>query len=206
VQWQVTKDGIAIDGQPPQGTPGEPETVRRVLEDFGDAIRHWSTTLSVPAELIVATVCTESSGRPEAMREEPGFVSDAATPHRVSAGLMQTLISTAQETLAMPQIDRSWLLDPDNAIRAGTAYIARQARTTAFDPPVVACAYNAGSVYENRGAANRWRMRQYPIGTGHHADRFAAWFNDCTRVLGEHEAAGRAEWIPLVSFYRLLRV
>lgn len=34
----------------------------------------------------------------------------------------------------------------------------------------------AGGFYENQGALNRWKLRQYPIGTGNHADRFAAYF------------------------------
>jgi hypothetical protein len=48
---------------------------------------------------------------------------------------------------------------------------------TGFDPPLVAAAYNAGGIYENRGAANRWRLRQYPLGTGAHVDRFIGFFN-----------------------------
>ena len=64
---------------------------------------------------------------------------------------------------------------------------------------MVACAYNAGGVYRNDGPSNRWRMRQFPLGTGHHADRFVAWFNDAFRVF---EADGGA---PPMSFHRLLR-
>ena len=63
----------------------------------------------------------------------------------------------------------------------------------------MACAYNAGGVYQQNGAENRWRMRQYPIGTGAHADRFVAWFNDCFRM---YEADGGA---PALSFFALLQ-
>jgi hypothetical protein len=152
----------------------------------------------VPAELIVATICTESGGKPTDERQEPGFSSYQQTPDRVSIGLMQTLISTARDTLGMPEIDHTWLLQADNSIRAGTAYIAQQAPRTQFDPPLVACAYNAGGIYEQDGAENRWRMRQYPIGTSHHADRFVQWFNDCFRM---YEADGDA---PALSFFALL--
>ena len=117
----------------------------------------------------------------------------------MSIGLTQTLISTARSVLGnLPEIDGPWLLVPDNSIRAGTAYIAQQQSKTGYDPPVVACAYNAGGVYRQDGAENRWRMRQYPIGSGAHADRFVAWFNDCFRM---YEADGGA---PALSFFALL--
>ena len=41
---------------------------------------------------------------------------------------------------------RAWLLEPDNSIQAGTAYIASQSSKTDLDPPKVSCAYNAGGV------------------------------------------------------------
>ena len=152
----------------------------------------------MPAELIIATICTESRGDPDAVREEPGYESDERTPYKVSPGLMQTLISTARSALGDDTIDREWLLRPDNSIRAGTAYIASQWKKTPFDPPKVACAYNAGGVYHNTSNANRWRMRQYPINTSHHADRYTKWFNDCFRMFKSDGVA------PEGSFYRLL--
>ena len=199
-RWHLTPQGLSIDAAPPEGTRGEPETVRRVWRRYGRSIAAWCSRAGVPVELVIATICTESGGRADAERPEPGYSSDRETPHRVSLGLMQTLISTAREALAMPEIDRAWLLDPDNSIRAGTAYIARQARITGFDPPKVACAYNAGGVYLQTGAGNRWKMRQFPIGTGQHCDRFVQWFNDCFRMF---EADGGA---PAMSFHAALRI
>lgn len=199
IAWHLTEAGISIEGAAPEGTSGLPQTVRRVRDDFAASIERWSAGFGVPAELIIATICTESGGDPASERQEPGFLSHEETPHRVSIGLMQTLISTARETLGIPGINRGWLLEPDNAIRAGAAYIARQSPHTSFDPPVVACAYNAGGVYVNHASANRWRMRQFPIGTSHHADRFVAWFNDCFRM---YEVDGGA---PELSFFSLLR-
>lgn len=82
---------------------------------FGDDIRAWGTEYDLPVELIVATICTESRGKPEAIRTEPGCRSDQETPGRVSPGLMQTLISAARETLGKRGfgdtggIDRTWL-------------------------------------------------------------------------------------------------
>lgn len=60
----------------------------------------------VPVELIVATICAETSGRTDAIRIEPGYVSDLTTPHRVSCGLMQTLISTARQATGNSALSR----------------------------------------------------------------------------------------------------
>lgn len=192
VTWALTPDGVAIDGASPAGTPGEPRTIRALLEHrvVGPAILRVAAEEGVPVELVLATIATESVGGRRsvddaigARREEPGFVSDQATPHRVSVGLTQTLISTAREVMNDPTIGDAWLRVPENAIRAGIGYIRWQAPRTRLDPPVVACAYNAGDVYYQAGAGNRWKMRQYPIGTGAHADRFVAFLNDAIRVI-----------------------
>jgi hypothetical protein len=114
--------------------------------------------------------------------------------------LMQTLISTARSALDDPTIGRQWLLEPGNSIKAGTAYMAQQWKATNFDPPKVACAYNAGGVYRNESGDNRWRMRQYPIGSSEHADRFVKWFNDFYAVMGAEE-----EIRPEVSFFERVR-
>ena len=135
----------------------------------------------------MATIATESSGNPEAIRKEPEYQSDELTPQKISVGLMQTLISTARDTLRDTTVDRNWLLQPSNSIKAGTCYIAQQKSVTVYDPPKVACAYNAGTIYQNTGVNNRWKMRQYPIGTGEHCDRFVKWFNDAVVVLAEHQ-------------------
>lgn len=198
VTWHLTSTGLSISGNAPQGTGGQPQTVTRIWNDFGPAIEQSAAEFGVPVELIIATICTESRGDPKAIRFEPGYVSDDATPGRVSPGLMQTLISTARDTLPGSAIDRHWLFVPANSIRAGTAYISKQSGSTKLDPPVVACAYNAGSVKENTGADNRWKMRQFPIGTSEHANRFVQWFNDCFLVFAPPASA------PAASFYRLL--
>ena len=182
VRWRLTREGVEVEGAGIERTPGEPETVRRVWGAFGDSMRRWGAHYGVPPELIVAAICTETRGAAGEIREERGYLSDEATPEKVSAGLMQTLISTAREALAgevaADEVGRRWLLAPDNSIRAGTAYIARQKPMTGFDPPKVACAYNAGGVYPESGPGNRWKMRQHPIGKSTHADRFVKWFND----------------------------
>ncbi len=205
VSWRLTPRGIEVAGEVPVSR-GRLVTVPAIWESYQAPIVEMSVRYDVPAELILATICTESRGNRFAVREEPGYESDEETPNKVSPGLMQTLISTARGTLAgaddvdVAAIDREWLFEAANAIRAGTAYIARQGPQTNLDPPKVACAYNAGGVYYNSGAANRWRMRQYPIGTGEHADRFVMWFNDVFRMFAE----GIAE-VPAVSFSARMR-
>ncbi|MEF8796692.1 MAG: peptidoglycan-binding protein, partial [Salinivenus sp.] len=190
VEWAVDPEGVLVDdADAPEVWGGPPQTVRRVWSDYEDAIRTWGRDFGVPVELIISTICTESDGEARAIREEPRYVSDEKTPDRVSVGVMQTLIATARSTLEEPSIDRDWLLDPNNSIRAGTAYIAQQWKETHLDPPKVACAYNAGGLYYNDSPDNRWRMRQYPIGTSKHADRFVKWFNECFLMFDEDGGA-----------------
>jgi len=198
--WQLSDTGISIDGEAALGTPGEPVTVKRVWSELRSDLVKWSAHYGVPVELIMCTICTESSGNQNFQaREEPGYKSDDETPHRVSPGIMQTLISTAREAVGKDDIDRAWLEIPGNSIQAGTAYIAKQWKHTHFNPPKVACAYNAGGVYYNDSSHNRWKMRQYPIGSGEHADRFVKWFNDFFKVLKQETD------LPELSFYKALQ-
>jgi hypothetical protein len=185
VRWRVTPRGVEVAGRI-ERTPGPPNTVTNVWEAYHKAINAAALRYGVPAPLIIATICTESGGNPKALRLEPRYRSDEASPDQVSPGLMQTLISTARSALGNPNINRAWLLIPRNSIMAGTAYIKRQADTTRLDPPLVACAYNAGSLRHNASQTNRWRMVQYPIGTSAHCDRFIKWFNDACAVLARH--------------------
>lgn len=186
VRWRLTPQGIEIQGTGIERTPGAPDTVTSIWERFSGPINAASERYGVPCVLIVATAATETGGVPWKVREEPGYKSDVSTPNKVSPGLMQTLISTARDAMNDPSIDRAWLLNPANSIMAGTAYIAQQKPKTEFDPPKAAAAYNAGGIYRQESKANRWKMRQFPIGTGEHCDRFVRWFNDAVAVLGSH--------------------
>jgi soluble lytic murein transglycosylase-like protein len=176
-QWRISPAGCEVRGfdalPPPQYVTG----LTAALDTFAGPLAAASREFSVPVELLCATMMTESNGRPGAVRKEPGYTSDEQTPHRISFGLCQLLISTAREAMGDPRIDRAWLTSPANNLRAAAAYIKRQKTRTGFDPPKVACAYNAGGCYEQKGEKNHWRMRQYPIGTSEHADRFVRWFN-----------------------------
>lgn len=174
-RWVLTAQGVAVDGAIQRA---DAATAARAWAVHGTAMQRAAQAQSVPVELLLACACTESGGRASAVREEPGYLDDETTPQRVSPGLMQTLISTAREALADPRIDRARLLDPQTSLAAGGAYIRRQAlggQPTGFDPPLVAIAYNAGSL---RAAANPWGLVQTRRGDGWHADAFCRFFND----------------------------
>ncbi len=204
VKWRLTAHGVEIQGSGIERTLGEPQTVRNLWERFHGEINAAAQQRGVPCVLIVATIATEARIRngqadPNSVRKEPGYTSDNGTPDRISAGLMQTLISTARSAMGSPAIDRQWLLNPANSIMAGTAYIAQQKPKTEFDPPKVAAAYNAGGVYHQTGQSNRWKMRQYPIGTGEHCDRFVRWFNDAVAVLDNHPIRPAVPYSVLIA-------
>ena len=183
VRWRLTTDGVEIEGSCIERTNGTPTTATTIWTNFNSDINQWSQAFNIPAVIIIATIATESSGKVDAISKEPGYVSDSATPGRISVGLMQTLISTARGTLHNNTIDRDDLKTSNISIQAGTSFIADQRSKTLLDPPKVACAYNAGSIVENRNVGNRWRMRQFPIGTSKHCDRFIKFFNDAVFVL-----------------------
>ena len=183
-RWRLTPPGIELAGEAAaRRTPGEPRLAAACWARHGAEMCAAARRFGVPVELLLATALTESGGNAAAIREEPGFASDAETPHRVSPGLMQTLISTAREVLGDPSLDRARLLDPATSIAAGAAMIRRQAaggRTpTGFDPPLVAIAYNAGSLRPSRDATDPWGLVQTRRGSGAwHADSFCAFLGD----------------------------
>jgi soluble lytic murein transglycosylase-like protein len=171
VGWRTTKEGVLVEGEAePRGTIGQPSTVRRIWRDFGADILRVSTEIGVPAELIVATIATESRGNPDAERTEPDG--------RKSVGLMQTLLGTAEEAMGRP-VSEAELRTPAISIEAGARYIRGQRARTDFEPPLVAACYNAGSIRED--ARNRWRLAS----TAEHVDRFCQFFNDAVRVAKE---------------------
>lgn len=196
VDYRLTPFGFEVSGAiwKPVGL----STVRKIWKDYKSEITQWSDHFGVPAEIIITTIATESAGKRTALRKEPGYKSDASTPHRISPGLMQTLISTAQSVMPGVKVTRNWLYNASNSIQAGTAYIAKQSKQTGMDPPLVLAAYNAGAVYLQTGSGNRWKTRQYPIGTGAHVDRAMGYFNACFAMWGIDGGA------PKTSFVRML--
>lgn len=195
--WRVTAAGVEVAGAPLVTDNDQYDAVvRRVWQAFSQPL---STVLGpgsacrVPVELVIACICAESNGKPTAKRLEPGCdtANPARTPHRISIGLMQTLLSTAREALRKPDLPLDDLLVPEISIRAGATYIWRQGRLTGFDPPLVAAAYNAGGLYYNASNTNRWRLRQYPLGTSAHVDRYVHFFNAAMRNASMFENQAR---------------
>jgi len=179
--WRVGPDGVKVEGGAHSLVPSASERalVAKVFADYSQDLSTVLTKIDVPVELVVACICTESTGRSGAKRMEPGCDRNdpSRTPTRVSWGLMQTLLSTAREALKEPNLRLDDLLQPVISIRAGACYIWNQGRQTGFDPPLVAAAYNAGRLRRNDGASNHWKLLQFPIGTSEHVDRFCRFFN-----------------------------
>ena len=204
--WRLTRAGLETRRGPGDAaprlcrTPGAPATAKRAIAWFGDEIEVAAAERGVPFELLVAALCAEAVGAARsreaacaARREEPGFLSDEATPQRVSVGPMQTLIGTAREALRRPGLDAADLCDPLWSLRAGAAYMASQRAATGFDPVLAGAAYNAGSLRHERRPGNPWRLACFPPGTGAHVTRFASYFGDALAVLQEDPAlAGNA--------------
>ena len=91
----------AIAAKPPSATQG---TVKAIWEAFGVHCAAAARDFTVPVELIVATIATESSGKPDAVRKEA---------KDTSYGLMQTLLMTAREALGDERLSGQDLLRAD---------------------------------------------------------------------------------------------
>jgi soluble lytic murein transglycosylase-like protein len=182
-QWKLAREGVlrAAEGAP-RRSRGEPKTVSDTWKNFRKPMEKCASSYGVPVELLIATACTETGGKADAVRHEPGYVDDERTPGKVSVGLMQTLISTARSIIGDSSIDSRALLDPEISIRAGAAYIRQAAihpkNPTNYDPPLVAVAYNAGSL--RVAGDNDWGLVQtLRQDRKAHADVFVEFFNDC---------------------------
>lgn len=179
VRWQLVADGVLVEGDAaPVFGSAETKEVSEVFGKYGDALTTVLSIVQVPIELVIACICTESDGLATAERHEKGCstIDPALTPSRVSVGLMQTLLSTASSVMPNP-VSLADLRNPLVSIEAGARYMWREARATQFDPPLVACAYNAGSLIHNSSPENRWKLLQYPTGKSEYADRFIRFFN-----------------------------
>lgn len=196
-EWRVTPAGVQSRDPGGNGTlhrtGGVPLTMRLYLASWRDQLLSAASSEGVPLPLLLMVVATENGrclvtdNKPYVIpvRREPGYVDDVQTPHRISVGPCHLLISTAQGCMGDPSVNRAWLLDVANNLRAAARYIAQQVRVTGFDPVLVAAAYNAGGVYravpgESR-YGNPWHIRSY----GSHLDRAAAWYGDALAALHE---------------------
>src|SRR5262249_41904438 len=122
----------------------------------------------VPAEIILASIVDESGGKPQAVGTNPGYVNDELTPHKVSLGLGQMLLSTARKIAPGQRLDRASMFDAAIAIDLGARYHARFYRATGFDPRLVAWTYLTGTAPPQRRGE-----RLYPRNHAH-AARYTA--------------------------------
>lgn len=204
-RWRILADGaIEVERQGVLRTGGQPLTMRRLLDQHGDAMREAASRFDVPLAWIMGMIPIEALMRahkaggleadPVSLRHEPGYTSDSATPNRVSAGLMQTLLSTARDMakrhgLPSPQAARD-LYDPRTSILLGTAYMAHQIERyqagvggVAFDFVHMTGAYNAGSVRADTSeGGNPFHLVTY---SATRTERAIRWHNDALSVLRE---------------------
>lgn len=194
IQWRVTPLGVEIEGEGVQRTPGEPVTMRRLIHEWGSKIQAVCLITSIPAELLLMTIATEGAlsyrdGKLSypPLRQEPGYVSDEGTPHRISFGPMHVLLSTYRSVMKTPKADRQDAMRLSHNLMAGALFMRSGLSTTGLDPILVAARYNAGSLVpaDSRTSRyyNRWHLRSY----GNHLDRAARWYGDACAVVRETE-------------------
>lgn len=171
-EWKLTPY-IQIKGEGDnRRTPGYPTTVSTIWDKYQTEIKLASVETLCPIEIIVAIIATESKGNTNAVREEPGYRKNYAK-HLISVGLMQPLITTAEQMLNKT-LNVTKLQVPLTNILAGAKYVQYQANVsnTLLDPVLSAAAYNAGGLYED--SQNEFGLVVYKD----HLDRFIRWYND----------------------------
>ncbi len=193
VYWRLTEQGVEIQGKGVQTQTTSIRQVQRIWNAYQAQIRAASEKHQVPIPAILATIVTESGGKPDAYRFEPAFydryLKDTSPwtenpyygePKRISAsyGLMQIMYTTAYNIGFRGKPED--LYDPATAIDVSTAYIASaaQRKQHQWDPPKIACAYNAGSVRPTK--KNAWGMHYHPG----HLDRWIPAYNSAVKVIG----------------------
>jgi hypothetical protein len=191
-EWKITSKGIEVRGKGRIRTKGEPISMKTLWSDFGDALKQASWEFDVPVDIVAAMIPIEASRTddfhfdPKSIREEPGYVSDEKTPHLVSPGLMQTLISTAREVAKRhdvvdpSEVNRDLLFDPFHSIMLGTAYLSDLISRYNADPVLMCAAYNAGGVYRSRDPENPWNLLVYGPSR---ITRYIRWFNDFRAII-----------------------
>ena len=165
IRWRITLEGVELEGQGLlRHNTSMHERGLAMLGQYAAEFADVSREFAVPVELPIACALTQSAIGPERyVRRDPGYVSDDATPDLISAGVCRMPLWMARFFLKDSKIDHNWLLIPRNALRACAAYIRfnRATLRTGWDPVLVACAFNACGLYEDKSPGNRWRLRQY---------------------------------------------
>lgn len=185
----VEKNGILT-------TKGDPKTMGTMRREYGELIGISSRFFDIPSAWIAGMITIEAlrikgtlSFDPISLRDEDGqdFAHWDKRPNRVSAGLMQTLVSTARQMAEKHNTHPVWngrpvsvdlghLTIPEVSIFLGAAYMRDRADKYGMDPIKIVAAYNAGGVYADSG--NPWNLRTYGLDR---IPKFAAYTNDWLR-------------------------
>ena len=200
-EWRVTTSGVETREGFPR-SKGDPISMYTLYKDYGYAIDAAAERFDLPNYLIMSILGIEATRVRDdrshfdarSLRLEPGYISDAKTPNKVSPGLMQTLISTAEWMNDKYDLYRTYegdrepltredLFIPSRSIMAGAAYLRYQADQCDMvmpDPVLLCAAYNAGSIrYTSK---NDWHLVTYGEGR---IDKCIEWYNDSLAVLLE---------------------
>lgn len=180
IGWDKHDDGYIYR------THGEPISMRTLnldyLPDIAESV--WET--EVGHSRVAAVIAIEATRLAnDSMRFDPRCMRPE--DDNASYGLMQTLITTAQQMVddgRVPIISSRTLTDEDLyvpriSIACGVAYMDYQLDRYNDDIKAFVAAYNAGSLKTTD--KNPWHMLTY---SPHRIDRYMAWNNDYVRLFG----------------------
>lgn len=198
-RWRVTEDGVEIEGRGYLRTAGAPITMTRIRRFWDLEIGAVSTATGVPPAILMMTLANEGAVRWQGdrfayplYREEPGFISDDATPDRVSIGPMHILLSNFRWLMQNPTATRKDAANFLANLFAGALYIRRGVKQHDYDPVLVSAIYNAGSLKDASNPKSKYHnpfhLRAYdpdgPEGPAEdHLTRAVRWYNDAVVVL-----------------------
>lgn len=208
-RWRRLSTGeIEVEGQGVIRTAGDPISTYTAWVDFEPSWQAAKARFKLDLRTLIAMALIEATRLkeehahmdPQCVRLEPGYVSDGSTPRRMSAGLMQTLLSTAQSMNAKERLFTLWdgnleylgrgdLFMPHKSIMLGAAYMrdradAYNSEYPGDDPVILTGSYNAGSLKEDKpdakGQLNPFMIRTYgPDRT----EKFIRYYNDAHHAL-----------------------
>jgi peptidoglycan LD-endopeptidase CwlK len=190
IEWKVTPEGVVTRQDGLMRSAGSPLTVARFWVSWARELDAAAAATEVPMAILLMTVATESAAKWQgthftypAVRLEPGYTSDDATPGRISFGPCHVTLQSYRNFMGRNET-RTQALDLGNNIMAAAKYIKEKSKSTGWDPILVAATYNAGSIVSSANTANnnfknRWNIRSW----GNHLDRAARWYGDACHVI-----------------------
>lgn len=208
-RWKILPTGqIEVEGEGIVRSNGEPKTARALFEVYGADLMHAAAYFDLPVHWVAGMIPIEAlriKGSfyfdPVSIRNESGYISEKETPHRRSAGLQQTLLTTARSmnkkhklftvsSGAPLKINTRHLTIPHISIMLGAAYMQdrldKYEEKWGYDAMVLCGAYNAGSLKGSKTSKNRFKILTHgPT----RCDRYAKWVNDVYHVIYEEKGA-----------------